>query len=219
MSRTRTVVLAALAAVLLVAAITLAGSDRATGSGSGAGDNGLDDSVYAAALGGMAADEPSPGPDDGPAGKGRPGMRHHMGMRHGPLMGLGLGGWLLRGEGVVKDRDGTFVTVATQSGEVTAVDGSSVTIRSEDGYSRTWALTDDTKYWSFGDQASKADLKVGVDVRVAGPVVDGKATARIVLFPPKPGSFPHRSHDPRPEGSDRPAPSPSASTQSSTTTA
>ena len=219
MSRTRTVILSAVAAVLLVAAVAYGagtttahhGSDHLTGSGAS-----VDDSVFAAALG---ADG-----QDGPADDDRPGMgRGMMGMRHGPM--LGMGQWLLHGEGVVKDRDGNYVTVATQSGEVTAVDATSVTVKSEDGYSRTWALTDATKYWSFPNDATKAHLKVGVDVRVAGTVTDGKATARLIWFPPKagtmpkPGTMPMHPHQPKPGDSRSPQPSASASTSSSSTTA
>ena len=80
----------------------------------------------------------------------------------------------MHGEVVLKDKDGKPVTVALQRGVVTAVDDSSVTVKSEDGYSRTWALTGDTAYRSFRDKAAKSDVKVGATVRLAGPVVDGE---------------------------------------------
>ena len=86
-----------------------------------------------------------------------------------------------------------------------------MTVKSEDGYSRTWALTDETVYRNGRDKASKADVKVGATVRVAGPVVSGNATARIVGIPPV--------GDPAGTGGTSPAPQPSASAETSSTTA
>ena len=63
-------------------------------------------------------------------------------------------------------------------------------------------------YAGFRDKASKADVKVGATVRLAGPVTDGNATARIVGIPPV--------GDKHGKGT-APAPSPSASAQTSST--
>jgi hypothetical protein len=51
----------------------------------------------------------------------------------------------LHGESVVKKADGTFQTILEQRGTVEAVSDTSITVKSEDGYSRTYAVNADTK--------------------------------------------------------------------------
>lgn len=111
---------------------------------------------------------PSTTPDkpDKP-GKGGPGHR-------GQFM---LGG-ALHGEFVVKKEDGTYQTVATQRGEVTEVSKESITVKSEDGYSRTYTLTEDTLVNAARDGID--DVKTGNSVTVFAVVVDGKASATSV---------------------------------------
>ena len=84
-----------------------------------------------------------PGGGQGHGAKGfrdrGPGGRHGMG-----LMGLmGLHG-ALHGELVVPKAGGGYQTVLVQRGEATAVSGTSITVRSEDGFTRTYAVTGDT---------------------------------------------------------------------------
>ena len=138
---------------------------------------------------GALADDPSGTPD------GRMGDR--MGPRH---RFVGMVDRLLHGEVVLKGQDGTPVTVAVQTGVVTAVTDGSVTVKSDDGYSRTWTLAADTVYRSFRDKASKADVTVGAAFRLAGPVTSGQATAKIVGIPPK-GGLPGKGTAPAPQPS------------------
>ena len=51
----------------------------------------------------------------------------------------------LHSEGVVKNADGTFQTVLEQRGTVEAVSDSSITVKSEDGYSQTYTVNAETK--------------------------------------------------------------------------
>jgi hypothetical protein len=51
----------------------------------------------------------------------------------------------LHGESVVKKADGSFQTILEQRGTVEAVSGTSITVKSEDGYSQTYAVNTDTK--------------------------------------------------------------------------
>ncbi|MEV0290586.1 MULTISPECIES: hypothetical protein [unclassified Kribbella] len=90
---------------------------------------------------------------------------------------FGLGG-ALHGEFVVKKDDGSYQTVATQRGEVTAVSKESITVKSEDGYSRTYTLTEDTLVNAARDGID--DVKTGNKVSVLAVVADGKATATSV---------------------------------------
>lgn len=182
MSRTRTVVLASAAAIALVvggAAVgSAATSARGGPQGSGSSDL-LDPAAFETALGAWTGDEtPSatPGPQDR-----RDRFRHRA------------AGRMLHGEIVLLGRDDAPVTMAFQNGLVTAVGATSVTVKSSDGYERTWVLDGTTRYVKSGEgmpgmpgmhrmggEADLADVTVGATVRLAGAVTDGEATARVV---------------------------------------
>ncbi len=112
---------------------------------------------------------PSTTPDK-PSEPGKGGGPGHRGQ-------FGLGG-ALHGEFVVKKDDGTYQTVATQRGEVTAVSKDSITVKSEDGFSRTYAITEDTLVNAARDGID--DVKTGNTVTVSAVVADGKATASSI---------------------------------------
>jgi hypothetical protein len=109
----------------------------------------------------------SPSPDSSKEDRGR-----HPG-KFG-LFGFGFGG-PLHGEFVVEKEDGKYETVATQRGEVTAVSKESITVKSKDGYSRTYTLTENTLVNAARDGID--DVKNGDTVAVFATVADGKATA------------------------------------------
>lgn len=74
----------------------------------------------------------SPGADGGPPpGAFGPGNADRGG-QHGPPV---------HGQVVVADGSGGFVTVMSQSGIVTATTPDSLTVRSEDGFTQTWATS------------------------------------------------------------------------------
>jgi hypothetical protein len=126
------------------------------------------------------AQAPAPGP-----GKafGRGGHGHgHGGLFGGKLFGLGgfgrFGG--LHGEFTMRKPDGNgFQTVAVQTGEVTAVSPSSITVKSEDGFSRTYSVDENTAVGSGRDGIGT--VRTGDTVRIAGVVEDGKARAAGIL--------------------------------------
>lgn len=86
----------------------------------------------------------------------------------------------LHGELVVKGADGAYVTVLTQRGAVAAVDADSVTLKSEDGYTREYAVTPDTKLRKDGAAAEIADLEVGDQAAVVAVKSGDTATARRI---------------------------------------
>jgi hypothetical protein len=106
----------------------------------------------------------------------------------------------LHGEKVVRKSDGTFETRVTQQGTVEAVSGSSIKVKSEDGFSQDYAINADTTIIKVPapaadgtpakDAAGKrlkpsaataADIKQGDSVRLEG-VKDGSAlTARNIV--------------------------------------
>ncbi|HVF05711.1 MAG TPA: hypothetical protein VNA20_12795 [Frankiaceae bacterium] len=120
----------------------------------------------------------APGAPDKQPGQGKRDKQGKQGKHFGgPGMHLGRGA--LHGEFVTKDADGGFRTMAMQNGEVTAVSPTSITVRSEDGYSRTYAVTGDTTVVSANDGIG--DVAQGDTVHVGAEVAGGTATAiRIV---------------------------------------
>ncbi|GAB3825210.1 hypothetical protein [Kribbella italica] len=104
----------------------------------------------------------------GPGGPGGPG-------RHGEF-GLGMGA--LHGEFVVEKEGGGYQTVATQRGEVTAVSKDKLTVKSADGYSREYTLTEDTLVNAARDGID--DVKTGNQVTVSAVVANNVATATTV---------------------------------------
>jgi hypothetical protein len=68
--------------------------------------------------------------------------RGHFGRGHGGP--LGFGGGILHGEFVVPKADGTFQTVHVQRGAVTAVSSTSISVKSDDGFSKSYAVNADT---------------------------------------------------------------------------
>ena len=128
---------------------------------------------------------PAPAPDPGQGAGGHFGRGGHGGPFGGKLFGLGgFGGFGrfggLHGEFTIRKPDGNgFQTVATQTGEVTAVSPSSITVKSEDGFSRTYSVDENTFVGSGRDGIGT--VKTGDTVRVAGVVEDGKAKAAAVL--------------------------------------
>lgn len=108
---------------------------------------------------------PSASPSQGTGEKERGPGKHGM-------FGFGQS---LHGEFTVEKEGGGYQTVATQNGEVTAVSTDSITVKSEDGYSRTYAITEDTMVNAARDGI--ADVKTGTTVHVMATVADGKATA------------------------------------------
>ena len=118
-----------------------------------------------------------------------PAERKHLGRGHGPfggkLFGLGHFGGLgrfggLHGEFTIKKPDGNgFQTWATQTGEVTAVSPSSITVKSEDNFSRTYSVDENTVVGSGRDGIGT--VKTGDTVHVAGLVENGNARAATVV--------------------------------------
>jgi hypothetical protein len=99
--------------------------------------------------------------------------------RAGALFGPGI-----HGEATVKNgKKGTFTTREWQRGQVTAVAGDNVTVKSEDGFSWTWTVAGTTKIGRDGKQITVADLKSGDQVAVVG-TKQGSANDATRIFAP-----------------------------------
>jgi hypothetical protein len=93
--------------------------------------------------------------------------------RMGKEGGMGIG---IHGEFVVPAPGGGYQTMASQHGEVTDVSPTSITVKSEDGYTKTYAVDDGTVV-EAGDNGI-GDVKVGDAVGVLG-VVSGDTTKAV----------------------------------------
>ncbi|RVX41585.1 hypothetical protein EDD27_4139 [Nonomuraea polychroma] len=138
--------------------------------------------VTGAGVAGAAALSPSPSPTPTATGTAAPsaspsGTPSDQGPGHGRGWGrkMGFGGPALHGEFVVPDGTGKYVTVATQYGDVTAVDQDSITVKSEDGYTREYVVNGDTRINRGGDGIDA--VKTGQKVMVRATVEGGTATA------------------------------------------
>ena len=132
--------------------------------------------VAAAQTDNTTTTKPPAGTEAGPQGPrggrmgpgfGGPGGRPGMGI------GMAMGG--IHGEFTTKAPGGGYQTVATQRGEATAVSAGSITVKSEDGFSRTYTVDDNTLV-NAGNNGID-DIKQGDQVGVMAVVKDGKASA------------------------------------------
>ena len=104
---------------------------------------------------------PGQGPMDGPAG-GHGGWGRHGGGMRGPGMGPGI-----HGSFVTPDKAGTgYQTIDTQKGSVTDVSATSITVKSKDGYTKTYIVTSTTDV--NGKAGDIASVKTGDDIAILG---------------------------------------------------
>jgi len=89
----------------------------------------------------------------------------------------------LHGEAVVKTKDGGTQTVLVQRGQVTAVDGDSITVKSTDGFTITWGFADDLRVVERRNSIQADQLAVGDQVGVAGAKDGDGGDARLVVIP------------------------------------
>lgn len=99
---------------------------------------------------------------------------------------------LQHSESVVKNADGTFQTILAQRGTVEAVSATSITVKSEDGFSRSYAVNAETKVTKApetGDDGSRQgpsagtieDIAAGEVVRISGVKDGDQATAERII--------------------------------------
>jgi hypothetical protein len=123
------------------------------------------------AASGDTSPSPSTSPSTAPSNSTENRPDPGRGPRGGPF------GDALHGEFVTAKDGGGYQTIATQKGEVSEVSATSITVKSADGYSRTYTVNGDTKVNGSG---KIADIKTGETVRVRAVVADGTATATSV---------------------------------------
>src|SRR3954454_20788992 len=131
---------------------------------------------------------PSPGDRDGFGQPPAPGLRGgHDGK--GLLGALG-GGRVLHGEATVEKPGGGTTVVHFQSGVISAIGGSTVTVKSTDGFTSTFTVNGTTRISLNGTDGTLSKLAKNDKVRVMG-VVNGSSTVAKLVFDgvPGPGMF------------------------------
>ncbi|HZN17398.1 MAG TPA: hypothetical protein VFB84_04295 [Micromonosporaceae bacterium] len=135
------------------------------------------DMVAAGVGAGAAAPAPSGGPEVRPSGDARA-----EGWRKRHAVRVFLRRNVLHGEAVVQAKDGTTKTVVVQRGTVTAIDATTVTVKSADGYTLTWTFGDPLHVVEHRTSVKPEDVAVGAQVGVAGVREGDKVVARLVLI-------------------------------------
>ena len=90
---------------------------------------------------------------------------------------------VLHGEAVVQGRDGTTKTVVVQRGTVTAINDSTITVKSADGFTLTWTLGTPLHVIEHRTSIQPKDIAVGAEVGVAGAKEGDKTVAHLVVIP------------------------------------
>ncbi|MBX7269650.1 hypothetical protein KIF24_28985 [Micromonospora sp. Llam7] len=127
------------------------------------------------------ATEPAPGEPPAAEGKTRRERVEELRKRRGARVLLRRN--TLHGEAVVQTKDGGTKTVAVQRGEVTAVDGDKMTVKSTDGFTLTWTFSDDLRVIERRRSVASTGIKVGTKLGVAGAKEGDASTARLILVP------------------------------------
>jgi hypothetical protein len=154
----RTTVIGALGVALAIAGIGVATAQ----SGSSSSSTSSSSTTSAAAT----ATAPTPTPPGPPRPFDRFGKHGGPGGRFGGVGPLGA----LHGEFVVPNRGGGYRTIDTQTGQVSAVSPSSIGVKSDDGFAKTYAVDENTVVDAGRDGI--ANVKAGHTVHLVA-VVEG----------------------------------------------
>jgi hypothetical protein len=128
--------------------------------------------------------------------------------------GPGIGGNVVHGEFVVPKSGGGYETLDTQTGTVTSVSSTAITVKSDDGFTKDYVVTASTVVNSQRDGIGS--VTNGDNVRVTATVSGSTATAVDITDTTKVAASRGQWAPGRPA---RPSPPTSASGSTSTTTA
>jgi hypothetical protein len=151
----------------VVAAVGVAGAAAAAGTIGLAAAQSTSTTTPPASTSPPSSTAPGGGPHGGPGGGPGGGF--------GRFGGPGIGGDVVHGEFVVPKSGGGYETLDTQTGKVTDVSSTAITVQSDDGFSKTYVVTETTVVNSQRDgigSVAKDDT-----VRVTATVSGSTATA------------------------------------------
>lgn len=175
----------------------------------------------------LASTNDSATPSPGSSGAPSPGApdQDRDGFRHGPgMMGRGFGGpghfglmGAIHGEVVVPKAGGGYQTLLMQRGKATAVSASSITVKSDDGFTATYDVTKDTVVGARSTGITSIDENSDVVVMARKSGAGGTALHVLDLSNlPDFGRFHHRFDDDDDNGpGSSTTPSPGSTTGSS----
>ncbi|GIH13149.1 hypothetical protein [Rugosimonospora africana] len=131
-------------------------------------------------------DDPSPLVDDpSPSPSGHPGPGSRARAKHPALRALTIRRALARnvehGEVVVKTKDGDK-TIDVQRGTVTAINSTTVTVKSSDGFTLTWTFGSPIRVIEHRSSVQPQNVAVGADVGVAGTKSGSTVTASLLVI-------------------------------------
>jgi len=89
---------------------------------------------------------------------------------------------ILHGEAVVQTKDGAK-TIDVQRGAVTAIDATSMTVKSTDGFTLTWKLGAPLRVVEHRQKATVDAVKVGTAIAVVGEKTGSDVTAHLIVIP------------------------------------
>ena len=99
----------------------------------------------------------------------------------GPEFGPGPGGRVLHSQATVEGPNDTTKTVVTQTGDITDVADSTITVKSTDGFEATYTIDKNTRISLNGTDGALSSLKQGDTVRVFGSRSGSTAHAAAVI--------------------------------------
>ena len=136
----------------------------------------------------------SPSPGATAPATPQPGTPSHGNGRHLPGLFHGFAGRGIHGEVTVKNNDGSYTTILMQTGTVQSVSDSAITVKSDDGFTQSYAIASSTSIARIpgagtGTESRKfpletikaSDLKAGDTVRVSGTKIGTTVTATHII--------------------------------------
>jgi hypothetical protein len=160
-------------AKIIVAGISTAALAGGIGAGFAYADTPAEDATATPTVGATSSPEetPSAKPNDK---RGQNDLRKRLVRRHVRFVARALHGEVtLAGE--------RHRLIAFQRGEVQKVNSKSVTVKSNDGFVETYALSDDTKVRENGDKAQLSNIDTADRVLVVATKEDSTLNARRVI--------------------------------------
>jgi hypothetical protein len=133
-----------------------------------------------ARIAGNAAAAGAPDASTGPNGSKEPKGKDWRKRR---LLRVALAHNTLHGEAVVQTKDGQTITVVVQRGKITEITDSSVTVQSTDGFTLTWRYADNLRVVEKRQTIQPSDVKVGMQIGVAGAKDGSSNMARFIVVP------------------------------------
>lgn len=108
--------------------------------------------------------------------------RRHPGLRRMLIRRATIAKHVEHGSVTVQTKNGD-VTIDVQRGTITAINSTSMTVKSADGFTLTWTFGDKMRVLENRSTIQPSDVKAGETIGVAGEKNGSTETARLVVIP------------------------------------